>query len=189
MLILSLFCGILFSKSSWCERRFQKSAPACEKCNKVGFGSFLPLKKGIVGKRRSVGGCCSSCSIRSFLVSGSGLNGTNWKILSSSERFRIFGTLLLLHFRHFSSLFFLFSHPVCFYLLYISLFLQKSMPFHPGRIVFSCFPDCLHFNPVRIFSSLSPPFFLPASTLFLPGTRFFRFFPPAFPLPFPCAYI
>ena len=76
-----------------------------------------------------------------------------------------------------------------FILLYISLFLQKSMPFHSGRIVFSCFPDCLHFNPVRIFSSLSPPFFLPASTLFLPGTPFFRFFPPAFPLPFPCAYI
>ncbi len=85
---------------------------------------------------------------------------------------------------------FFFSPP--FFVSFISLlsaYPVEKMCLFPRLGIFSCFPDCLHFNPVRIFSSLSPPFFLPASTLFLPRTPFFRFFPPAFPLPFPCAYI
>ena len=85
---------------------------------------------------------------------------------------------------------FFFSPP--FFVSFISLlsvYPVERMCLFPRLGIFSYFPDCLHFNPVRIFSSSLHLFFLPASTLFLPGTPLFRFFPPAFPLPFPCAYI
>lgn len=136
-------------------------------------------------------------SVRSFLFFRQFWKGLNWKILSFSESIRrpwgaspcfrmIFPSVV------FSASLpsFFFSPP--FFVSFISLlsaYPVEKMCLFPSVGIFSCFPDCLHFNPVRIFSSSLHLFFLPASTLFLPGTPFFRFFPSAFPLPFPCAYI
>ena len=121
-------------------------------------------------------------SVRSFLFFRPFWKGLNWKILSFSEsirrpwgHLRVSGWFFPPFFVSFISL--------------LSVYPVERMCLFPRLGIFSCFPDCLHFNPVRIFSSSLHLFFLPASTLFLPGTPFFRFFPPAFPLPFPCAYI
>ena len=136
-------------------------------------------------------------SVRSFLFFRPFWKGLNWKILSFfGEHPATMGASPCLRMIFPSAVFsaslpsFFFSPP--FFVSFISLlsaYPVEKMCLFPSVGIFSCFPDCLHFNPVRIFSPSLHLFFLLASTLFLPGTRFFRFFPPAFPLPFPCAYI